>query len=119
MLHGRLGRLLPCGRWIRQAARPSIHDAPQVRGPGDLVDLPTVIRNWWAFPAVGFNSILELKVQKFEVLHADEEPRAALGSKRWLKRRSLRRLFSQEKLLGSIQVPNSPPKLMIFLDFSS
>ena len=26
--------------------------------PGDFVELSTVIRNWWAFPAVGFNSIL-------------------------------------------------------------
>eukprot|EP00434_Breviolum_minutum_P041946 symbB.v1.2.037318.t1/scaffold5479.1/size26705/1 len=41
--------------------------------PGDFVELSTVIRNWWAFPAVGFNSILELPVHKFEVLHADED----------------------------------------------
>ena len=30
----------------------------KVMRPGDFVELSTVIRNWWAFPAVGFNSIL-------------------------------------------------------------
>jgi hypothetical protein len=27
--------------------------------PGDFVEMSTVIRNWWSFPAVGFNAILE------------------------------------------------------------
>ncbi|KAF4712177.1 hypothetical protein FOZ62_013610, partial [Perkinsus olseni] len=45
----------------------SIHDPPVVRRPGDLADLRTVLRNWWSFPAVGFNAVLEMPVYKFEV----------------------------------------------------
>lgn len=41
---------------------------------GDFVEMSTVIRNWWSFPAVGFNAILELPVHKFEVLHAEAKP---------------------------------------------
>ncbi|EER15914.1 conserved hypothetical protein [Perkinsus marinus ATCC 50983] len=40
----------------------SIHDAPVVRRPGELADLRTVLRNWWSFPAVGFNAVLEMPV---------------------------------------------------------
>ncbi|KAF4712583.1 hypothetical protein FOZ62_028871 [Perkinsus olseni] len=40
----------------------SIHDPPVVRRPGDLADLRTVLRNWWSFPAVGFNAVLEMPV---------------------------------------------------------
>lgn len=54
---------------------PSIHDPAKVMRPGDIVDVGTVIRNWWAFPAVGFNSILEIPVEKFEVLHAEQVDR--------------------------------------------
>lgn len=50
--------------------KPTIYDAPVVRRPGDTVDIATVVRNWWSFPAVGFNSILEIPVQKFETLTA-------------------------------------------------
>lgn len=37
------------------------------------MDVATIIRNWWAFPAVGFNSILEVPVHKFEALAPEEE----------------------------------------------
>jgi ribosomal protein L4 len=37
-----------------------------------MVDVGTVVRNWWAFPAVGFNSILEISVQKLEVFAPDD-----------------------------------------------
>ena len=36
----------------------------EVMRPGQMVDVATVVRNWWAFPAVGFNSILEIPVQR-------------------------------------------------------
>lgn len=63
---------------------PTIHDSPQVRRPGEMVDVRTVVRNWWAFPAVGFNSILEIPVHKLEVFPPDStEP------------------------IGTVQVPNS------------
>lgn len=29
---------------------------------GELADLRTVLRNWWSFPAVGFNAVLEMPV---------------------------------------------------------
>ena len=31
----------------------------EVMPAGDFVEMSTVIRNWWSFPAVGFNAILE------------------------------------------------------------
>ncbi|OLP86463.1 hypothetical protein AK812_SmicGene32415, partial [Symbiodinium microadriaticum] len=43
-----------------------------VRRPGETADVATVIRNWWAYPAVGFGASLELPVQKFEVLDAEK-----------------------------------------------
>ena len=49
-----------------------------VRRPGETADIATVIRNWWAYPAVGFNSCLELPVHKFEVL--DSQSPTELGS---------------------------------------
>jgi len=54
--------------------KPTIHDPPRVMRPGETVDIATVIRNWWAFPPVGFNSILELPVHKFEALGEDDPP---------------------------------------------
>ncbi|CAE7690432.1 rplD [Symbiodinium pilosum] len=51
--------------------------------PGETADIATVIRNWWAFPAVGFGSCLELPVHQFEVLG------------------------TETKSLGSVVVPNS------------
>merc|ERR1712232_1480687 len=54
--------------------RPSIHDKAQVLRPGDFVDVSTIIRNWWAFPAVGFNSILEIPIHKLECLPSDDPP---------------------------------------------
>eukprot|EP00933_Yihiella_yeosuensis_P034428 TRINITY_DN27916_c5_g1_i1.p1 TRINITY_DN27916_c5_g1~~TRINITY_DN27916_c5_g1_i1.p1 ORF type:complete len:520 (-),score=107.93 TRINITY_DN27916_c5_g1_i1:84-1607(-) len=52
--------------------KPTVHDSARVMRPGDFVDIGTVIRNWWSFPAVGFNSILEIPVQKFEVLRPED-----------------------------------------------
>jgi ribosomal protein L4 len=45
-----------------------LREAPSVRGPGDLIDVKTLIRNWSTIPAVGFNSILKLPVYQFERL---------------------------------------------------
>ncbi|KAF8822872.1 putative 50S ribosomal protein L4 [Cardiosporidium cionae] len=45
---------------------PTLNDSPVIRRPGDIVNVATVIRNWWAFPAVGFNSILEILVYPFD-----------------------------------------------------
>merc|ERR1712012_897840 len=42
--------------------------------PGQTVDVATVGNNWWAFPAVGFNSILEIPVHKFAVYPPDDPP---------------------------------------------
>jgi len=50
---------------------PTIHDPPRVMRPGDHVDIATVVRNSWAFPVVGFNSILEIPVHKFEAFPPD------------------------------------------------
>lgn len=53
------------------APPPTIFDPPTIRRPGDTVAIGTVIRNWWAFPAVGFNSVLEMPVEKFEMFEPD------------------------------------------------
>ncbi|EAN34130.2 Ribosomal protein L4/L1 family protein [Theileria parva strain Muguga] len=45
---------------------PSIHDPEVVRRPGEIIDISTLTRNYWSFPAVGFNSVLELPVYVFE-----------------------------------------------------
>lgn len=45
---------------------PSIHDPEVIRRPGEIIDVSTLTRNYWAFPAVGFNSVLELPVYVFE-----------------------------------------------------
>jgi len=55
-------------------SKPTIHDPPRVMKPGDFVDVATVIRNWWSFPAVGFNSILEMQIQKLECYPPDDPP---------------------------------------------
>jgi len=49
----------------------SIHAAPTVRRPGDIIDVRALIRNWWSVPAVGFNSILQIPVHRFEVWDDD------------------------------------------------
>lgn len=59
---------------VRAAEKPTIHDSPKIMRPGDMVDVSTVIRNWWAFPAVGFNSILEMPIHKFECFPPDDPP---------------------------------------------
>ena len=41
-------------------------EAPIIRSPGDLINIKTLIRNWSTIPAVGFNSILNLPVYRFE-----------------------------------------------------
>eukprot|EP00439_Symbiodinium_sp_Y106_P029475 s7211_g3.t1 len=43
-----------------------------VRRPGETANVATVVRNWWAYPAVGFGASLELPVQKFEVLDTEK-----------------------------------------------
>jgi len=53
---------------------PTIHDPPRVLRPGQSVDIATVIRNWWAFPVVGFNTILEIPIQKLEAFPPDDPP---------------------------------------------
>ncbi|CAD2101398.1 hypothetical protein YYG_04201 [Plasmodium vinckei petteri] len=44
----------------------SINDGPIIRRPGSIIDIKTLIRNNWTFPAVGFNSKLEIPIYKFE-----------------------------------------------------
>ncbi|VTZ68049.1 ribosomal protein L4, mitochondrial, putative [Plasmodium chabaudi chabaudi] len=44
----------------------SINDDPIIRRPGCIIDIKTLIRNNWTFPAVGFNSKLEIPIYKFE-----------------------------------------------------
>lgn len=51
---------------------PTVHDPPRVVRPGEHVDIATVIRNWWAFPVVGFNSILEMPVHRFEAFPPED-----------------------------------------------
>mmetsp|Transcript_34527 Transcript_34527/g.99143 ORF Transcript_34527/g.99143 Transcript_34527/m.99143 type:complete len:464 (-) Transcript_34527:59-1450(-) len=53
--------------------KPTIHDPPRVMQPGQMVEVSSVIRNWWAFPAVGFNSILEVPVYKMESFSAEDD----------------------------------------------
>ncbi|SIO73865.1 Ribosomal protein L4/L1 family [Babesia microti strain RI] len=48
---------------------PNINDLPVIRRPGEIVEIKTLIRNYWSFPAIGFNSVLELPVYKFEQGH--------------------------------------------------
>lgn len=48
-----------------------------MRGPGELVDIKTLIRNWSTIPAVGFNSILKLPVYKFERLSSSSQTEPA------------------------------------------
>eukprot|EP00916_Digyalum_oweni_P005025 GHVL01008956.1.p1 GENE.GHVL01008956.1~~GHVL01008956.1.p1 ORF type:complete len:472 (-),score=90.64 GHVL01008956.1:845-2260(-) len=54
---------------------PTINDQPCIRSPGELVDLRTIVRNWWAFPGVGFNTILKIPVQKLELFEGDVIPK--------------------------------------------
>ncbi|GAW79685.1 hypothetical protein, conserved [Plasmodium gonderi] len=49
-----------------------IDDEPVVRRPGCIIDIKTLLRNNWTFPAVGFNSKLEIPVYKFECEPNDE-----------------------------------------------
>ncbi|CDU17210.1 hypothetical protein YYC_03831 [Plasmodium yoelii 17X] len=44
----------------------SINDDPIIRRPGCIIDIKTLMRNNWTFPAVGFNSKLEIPIYKFE-----------------------------------------------------
>ncbi|CRG98861.1 mitochondrial ribosomal protein L4 precursor, putative [Plasmodium relictum] len=43
-----------------------IDDDPIIRRPGCIIDIKTLMRNNWTFPAVGFNSKLEIPIYKFE-----------------------------------------------------
>ncbi|SBT32173.1 mitochondrial ribosomal protein L4 precursor, putative [Plasmodium ovale wallikeri] len=43
-----------------------IDDEPIIRRPGCIIDIKTLMRNNWTFPAVGFNSKLEIPIYKFE-----------------------------------------------------
>ncbi|EPR62023.1 putative 50S ribosomal protein L4 [Toxoplasma gondii GT1] len=52
---------------------PSVHAAPQVRRPGSVVRMNEVIRHWWSVPAVGFNSVLEVPIYRFEVFQRRAE----------------------------------------------
>ncbi|CBZ54453.1 putative 50S ribosomal protein L4 [Neospora caninum Liverpool] len=52
---------------------PSVHATPQVRRPGSVVRMNEVIRHWWSVPAVGFNSVLEVPIYRFEVFQRREE----------------------------------------------
>lgn len=47
---------------------PTLHDPTIIRRPGEVADVATVVRNHWAFPLMGFNSVLEIPVYPFEVL---------------------------------------------------
>ncbi|EUD67045.1 hypothetical protein C922_02629 [Plasmodium inui San Antonio 1] len=49
-----------------------VDDEPVVRRPGCIIDIKTLLRNNWTFPAVGFNSKLEIPVYKFECGPEDE-----------------------------------------------
>jgi len=40
-----------------------------VREPGDVIDFKRLLRNWSTTPAVGFNSILQIPVRRFERLN--------------------------------------------------
>ncbi|KAI4840012.1 ribosomal protein L4 [Plasmodium brasilianum] len=50
-----------------------INDDPIIRRPGCIIDIKTLMRNNWTFPAVGFNSKLEIPIYKFETDKQDEE----------------------------------------------
>ena len=44
-----------------------LHESPVIRQPGEIIDIKTMLRNWSTIPAVGFNSVLKLPVNKFEL----------------------------------------------------
>ncbi|GIX63035.1 50S ribosomal protein L4, putative [Babesia caballi] len=48
------------------AAASSVSCLPIIRRPGEIIHVPTIIRDHWSRPAVGFNSILELPLYVFE-----------------------------------------------------
>ncbi|PFH35905.1 putative 50S ribosomal protein L4 [Besnoitia besnoiti] len=52
---------------------PSLHATPQVRRPGSVVRMNEVIRHWWSVPAVGFNSVLEVPIYRFELFQRRNE----------------------------------------------
>ncbi|EKX74030.1 conserved hypothetical protein [Theileria equi strain WA] len=62
---------------------PSVNDPPVVRRPGEIIDIDTLTKNYWAFPAVGFNSILELPVYTFET-HEDAKE-IKVGPQRYIR----------------------------------
>lgn len=47
---------------------PTVNDHVIIRRPGEVVDIKTAVRNYWAFPLTGFNSILEVPVYPFELM---------------------------------------------------
>ncbi|SOV75653.1 mitochondrial ribosomal protein L4 precursor, putative [Plasmodium sp. gorilla clade G3] len=49
-----------------------IDDEPIIRRPGCIIDIKTLLRNNWSFPAVGFNSKLEIPIYKFEADEKDD-----------------------------------------------
>ncbi|KOB89125.1 hypothetical protein PFDG_04272 [Plasmodium falciparum Dd2] len=49
-----------------------IDDEPIIRRPGCIIDIKTLLRNNWSFPAVGFNSKLEIPIYKFEADENDD-----------------------------------------------
>ncbi|KAK1443526.1 large ribosomal subunit protein uL4 domain containing protein [Babesia gibsoni] len=53
----------------------SIHSPPVVRRPGEIVDIAKLTKDHWSYPAVGFNSILEIPVYTFEEEGTLSEPR--------------------------------------------
>lgn len=58
------------GNWqaYEASASPTLYARSVYRRPGEVVDIATVIRNYWSIPLMGFNSILEIPVYPFEVL---------------------------------------------------
>ena len=60
-------------RVIKNKKPPGIHDPPVIRRPGDIVQASYIVRNSWSCPAVGFNSILQIPIHKFEVWKEEDE----------------------------------------------
>uniref|UniRef100_A0A0G4GI03 Large ribosomal subunit protein uL4m n=1 Tax=Chromera velia CCMP2878 TaxID=1169474 RepID=A0A0G4GI03_9ALVE len=62
----------PLPAWFAPS-KPSIHDPPIIRRPGEIVDLKTLLRNVSSMPPMGFQSVLEVPVWKFDCWEGDTE----------------------------------------------
>lgn len=80
--------ILLVGQAYEASEIPTIHDPITIRRPGEVVDIKTAVRNYWSFPLIGFNSILEVPVYSFELMnHQSQRELQVMGKYAKLKKK--------------------------------